>query len=138
VNDYSLDELEGQALDFGLVEAALVDDHLIEQFVEVDVAVLKHEEDAFGLESHDYFPQTDDVGVVGQHLEYLHLAKGSNGEAVLVVQHLHLLYGQLLIRILIPSEEDDAVSALPDHLSLLVLADEPTVESVHQVLYSPS
>lgn len=133
--EYSFDELEGEALDFALAEAALVDDHLIHQLVEVDIAVLEHQEDAFCLHPHHHFLQVDDVGMAAEQSQYLHLAQRGHGEAILVVQHLHLLYCQLFLRGLISRVKDDTVGTLPNHLSLLVLSYEPAVQRLHMMIY---
>jgi len=72
--------------------------------------------------------------VAAQHLEDLDFAEGGHGEAVLVVQHLHLLDGELLVGVAVPGQEDDAVGALPDDVPLLELPNVPTIQRVHLII----
>jgi hypothetical protein len=66
--------------------------------------------------------------VVGQHLQDFDLPQRSHGKAVLVVQHFHLLDGELLVGVLVSCEEDDSVGSLSDDVSFLELADESAIQ----------
>lgn len=104
---------------------------MVQQLVEVDLAVFKYQKHALCLKPDHDVPQTNDVGMIREHFEYLYLSQRGDREAILIVKYLHLLDCQLLVTVLILGVEDYPIRALTDHFSLLKLPDEPAIESVH-------
>lgn len=52
--EYSFYELQAETFDLALAEPCLIDGHLTQQFIEVDIAVFKDQINAFCLDTDDH------------------------------------------------------------------------------------
>lgn len=55
------------------------------------------------------------------------LSKGSDGKAVIMVEHFHFLYGDIFLSDFIFGKKDNSISAFSQGLLLFIIANESAV-----------